>query len=212
VGLVLKQHPVGDDVRTNIVNTALRLFGQRGYHATSIQEIIGEAGCSKGAFYHYFDAKEDLVLLFHDTFIDHLVDYAERIHVESGQPLEKLQRICTHLLESMSTFRNHMAVFNHESRFLTQKKFAIVKAKRDRYETAVRSLVQEAIDRGALRADLDPKFFTFALLGIFNWSFRWYRPGKPITPQEMGPMLFAMLIEGGRNPGASDKHIRPIAE
>lgn len=187
-----------EDIRSNIINAALKLFGEKGFQATSLQEIIQAAGCSKGAFYHYFPSKEDLLLMFHDTFIDHLLEFAERMQHEPGDPLEKLERICRHLLESMSIFRNHMAVFSNESRFLTQKKFALVHVKRDRYELAVRSLVLEAVQQGKLRPDIDPKIFAFALLGTYNWAFRWFRPGRPMTPEEMSRTLFDMLIEGGR--------------
>lgn len=187
-----------EDVRSNILNAALQLFGQRGYHSTSLQEIIDMAGCSKGGFYHHFESKEDLLLMFHDTFIDHLLDYAQGVQGEPCSPVDRLQRIFTQLLESMSKFRNHMAVFQHESRFLTQKKFAIVHAKRDRYELIIRSLVMEGIAAGELREDLDPKLFALALLGAFNWAFRWFKPGRPMSPKEMSQAMLTMILDGGR--------------
>lgn len=186
------------DVRTSILNAAVKLFGERGYHATSLQDIIEAASCSKGAFYHYFESKEDLVRIIHDTYLDHLLAHAERVTVEPGLPLEKLASIFRHQLESLSTYRDYMAVFNQESRFLTQKKFALVQAKRDRYVSLIQALVREAIRRGDLREDLDPTIFTFALLGTFNWAFRWFRPGKPKTAEEMAAILFDIVIEGGR--------------
>lgn len=186
------------DVRTSILNAAVKLFGQRGYHATSLQDIIEAAGCSKGAFYHYFESKEDLVRIIHDTYLDLLVAHAERVTSGPGTPLEKLASIFRHQLESMSAYRDYMVVFQHESRFLTQRKFALIQAKRDRYVSAIQALVREAIRQGDLREDLDANIFTFALLGTFNWALRWFRPGRPKTAEEMSAILFDMLIEGGR--------------
>ncbi len=187
-----------DDTRQNLLQAALRLFGERGYHATSLQDVIDAAGCSKGAFYHYFDSKEDLLLLFHDTFIDHLLEFAERTAREPGDPLQRLLAILSHHLESMSTFHDHMAVFHNEARFLTHEKFRLVQVKRDRYEAAVRGLVQEGIDRGTLRADLDARIYSLAVLGVFNWAFRWYRPDGPLPPAAMAQALFGMVLDGGR--------------
>jgi len=187
-----------DDTRQNLLQAALRLFGERGYHATSLQDVIDAAGCSKGAFYHYFDSKEDLLLLFHDTFIDHLLEFAERTAREPGDPLQRLLAILRHHLESMSTFHDHMAVFHNEARFLTHEKFRLVQVKRDRYEAAVRGLVQEGIDRGMLRADLDARIYSLAVLGVFNWAFRWYRPDGPLPPAAMAQALFGMVLDGGR--------------
>lgn len=47
--------------RDELLDAAQRLFGRRGYDATSVNHIIAELGVSKGAFYHYFASKEDLV-------------------------------------------------------------------------------------------------------------------------------------------------------
>ena len=195
---ISRQTKPGDDTRTNLLHAALRLFGERGYHSTSLQDVIDAAGCSKGAFYHYFDSKEDLLLLFHDTFIDHLLEFAEATAQQPGDPLVRLEAIFRHHLESMSTFHDHMAVFHNEARFLTHEKFRLVQLKRDRYEAAVRGLVQEAIDQGLLRSDLDAKLFSLAMLGVFNWAFRWYRPDGPLPPEAMASTLFRMVIDGGR--------------
>lgn len=47
--------------RAEILESAVRLFIERGYDGTSISDIVGRAGISKGAFYHHFQSKEDLV-------------------------------------------------------------------------------------------------------------------------------------------------------
>jgi len=47
--------------RDELLDVAQRLFARNGYDATSVSHIIAELGVSKGAFYHYFDSKEDLV-------------------------------------------------------------------------------------------------------------------------------------------------------
>lgn len=48
--------------RTEWIETALKLFAKKGYHSTSIQDIVEAWGISKGAFYHHFSSKEDLML------------------------------------------------------------------------------------------------------------------------------------------------------
>ncbi len=48
--------------KTDILKTALRLFSQKGYYATSIDDITGEAGISKGLVYTYFKSKEEIFL------------------------------------------------------------------------------------------------------------------------------------------------------
>jgi AcrR family transcriptional regulator len=50
-----------DRTRTSLVEAASRLFATRGYDATAVDAIVQEAGVSKGAFYHHFDSKDELL-------------------------------------------------------------------------------------------------------------------------------------------------------
>lgn len=189
-----------DDVRTQILHAALRLFGERGYHATSLQDIIAAAGCSKGGFYHHFESKEDLLLVFHETYMSYQLGEAEAIERRPGKPLEKLRLIAVLLLQSVEKFRDYVAVFFQERRFLSQEKFALVKEKRDRFEGIVRRLVENAVRSGQLRRDLDPRFFTMMFFGTFNWTYYWFRPHKPLSPEQVATRLFTMLVEGAHPP------------
>ncbi|TCR65453.1 TetR family transcriptional regulator [Bosea sp. BK604] len=50
------------DIRLHLIETALRLFNESGYHATGVDLIIAEAGVAKTTLYRYFQTKEDLIL------------------------------------------------------------------------------------------------------------------------------------------------------
>lgn len=60
-----------DATKAALLNSAVTLFDTHGYDATSVQQIVEDAGRTKGAFYHYFESKEDLLRDLHDRFIDY---------------------------------------------------------------------------------------------------------------------------------------------
>jgi AcrR family transcriptional regulator len=62
------------DNRTHILATAFRLFFQKGYKSVTMSDLVKESGLSKGAFYHYFNSKEDLYKHSMDMFMDHYLD------------------------------------------------------------------------------------------------------------------------------------------
>jgi AcrR family transcriptional regulator len=62
----------GEETRSTILHTALELFSQNGYDATSVAEICQRAGTSKGAFYHHFPSKQDLFLSLMETWLDEI--------------------------------------------------------------------------------------------------------------------------------------------
>ncbi|MCS7462581.1 TetR/AcrR family transcriptional regulator [Paenibacillus doosanensis] len=51
---------MGEDKKNNIVEAALKLFEEQGYHQTKVSDIVREAGVAQGTFYLYFQSKEDL--------------------------------------------------------------------------------------------------------------------------------------------------------
>jgi AcrR family transcriptional regulator len=62
----------GEQTRQLIVDTALRLFRERGYEETTMRAVAGGAGVSVGNAYYYFDSKEHLVQEFYDRLqVDH---------------------------------------------------------------------------------------------------------------------------------------------
>lgn len=68
-----------EDIRVNkknlIIETALALFAEHGYHTTSISKIASQAGISKGLLYNYFESKEGLLIEILDGGVNKLVDF-----------------------------------------------------------------------------------------------------------------------------------------
>lgn len=62
-----------EEARARVAQTAMRLFRERGYDATTVNEIASGAGVSRRSFFHYFASKEEVVLAWHDGIADALV-------------------------------------------------------------------------------------------------------------------------------------------
>ena len=92
---------IRDQSSQKILNAALELFGTKGYEATSISDIVAEAGVSKGLIYHYFDSKEDLLR----QMIDNMGEEAEEVmeKILSEDPKESLRNIFKLFFDEMRT-------------------------------------------------------------------------------------------------------------
>ena len=79
------------DARKRIVQAALELFGRRGYHDTSIADILEESGCTRGVLYHYFSSKEELGYAAIDEEVGALFERGAVSHLQSdGHPIDRL--------------------------------------------------------------------------------------------------------------------------
>jgi len=80
----------GKDSRKRLVETALRLFATRGYHAVSIADIVRESGCTRGALYHYFSSKEELGYAAIDETLRLILEQGAASHLQIDQhPIDR---------------------------------------------------------------------------------------------------------------------------
>jgi AcrR family transcriptional regulator len=85
------------DRRVQFIETAMKLFAEKGYHSTSIQDIVDAWGISKGAFYHHFSSKEDLMLAIIQHHFEKMMASITAISQDSGSEKERLiQQIAAH--------------------------------------------------------------------------------------------------------------------
>ena len=85
-GRVSRAQRLREERRSQILRTALALFAERGYHATSIQDIIEAAGVARGTFYLYFESKRAIFAELLDDFFATLAGAVRRVDVSPGAP------------------------------------------------------------------------------------------------------------------------------
>ena len=100
--------PRQQDRRKRLVQTALKLFASRGYHNTSIVDILRESGCKRGALYHYFSSKEELGYAVIDESIRLLVEQGAHSHLRSkNHPIDRLLAVLDDLPSTLKLESGH---------------------------------------------------------------------------------------------------------
>lgn len=143
------KHP--DLRRSEILDQALAFFVSRGYDNTSLNDLIAEAGISKGAFYYYFPSKEALVVALADRFARQAFTDLQPVLDEPG--LDPLARLNAFLSEA-STFKTNMApvavaavrdIFRPENRALYQR---VVAAWEALFRPALTRIISQGVKEG----------------------------------------------------------------
>ena len=80
---------MASEIRTKIIETAWRLFHEKGFSETTINDIIREAGISKGTFYYYFRSKDNML----DTLSDILDAEYERLSAELPEDMDSFDKL-----------------------------------------------------------------------------------------------------------------------
>lgn len=96
--------------RKQILDTALNLFSDSGFHATSISKIAKEAGISKGLMYNYFDSKEALLFAIVDEISTEIMDMMNPDH-DDEITTQEMEDFFTLMFDSLNEKREHWKLY-----------------------------------------------------------------------------------------------------
>lgn len=185
-----------EQTRQALIDSALELFGSNGYAVTSVQEITEAAGVTKGAFYHHFESKEDLLALIHDQFLDLQLAMLRQALEKDEDPAVRLRDLLRALLATTARYQANVTVFYLERRHLTGERFEAMRRKRDEFDRLFLEVIERGIAEGRFRSDLDPRIAGLGILGMCAWVHQWYRPGGRYTAEQIADIFSEMALAG----------------
>lgn len=184
------------ETRRAILESAIELFDRYGFAETPVQAIVDNAGLTKGAFYHHFEVKEEVLCEIQAEYIDHQVDEVERVVAGSQDPVVQLRGLVGLSVRAVSTHRSHVSVFLQERRYLTGERFAAVKARRDIVEQHFVDVIQRGIDSGVFRPTKSPRVIAFAIIGMSAWVQQWFDESGHLDVDQIADMFWDLIAAG----------------
>ncbi|WP_411144122.1 TetR/AcrR family transcriptional regulator [Streptomyces sp. x-80] len=185
-------------VAQRLLATATRLFAEQGYDRTSVQEIVDAAGVTKGALYHYFGSKDDLL---HEVYGRVLRLQQERLDhfASSGAPVEqRLRDAAADVVVTTIENLDDATIFFRSMHLLSPEKDKQVRAERRRYHERFRALVEEGQRTGVFAADIPADLIVDYHFGSVHHLGTWYRADGPLTPQQVADHLAELLLRALR--------------
>lgn len=166
-------------VERRILAAALRLFAERGFDGTSVQNIVAAAEVTKGALYHYFDSKDDLLYeIYHSLIARQLADLGG-VLARGLPPREAVRAVLAGLIRSTAEHIDEAKVFSREMHRLDGVRMRSVRADRRRYHVTFRGLVEKGQREGVFSSATPAETVTIVALGMVNQMPSWYRADGP---------------------------------
>jgi len=193
------------DSRQEILRTAARLFQQRGYDATSMNDVAAALKLSKGGLYHHFQSKDEILF----EIMNHAMEITqERVLnpvIDIADPEERLRALIRLHIEVVIGPRDReITVMLHENHPLPPALRRRINSRKKDYVHFLEKLMAEVqekrlggngkVHRGVSK--VSPRAAAFALLGMLNWIYQWYKPEGELQAQNLIPQ-FTELIFGG---------------
>jgi AcrR family transcriptional regulator len=185
-------------VKAQLLRAATVLFAAHGFDATSVQAIVEAVGVTKGAFYHYFAAKEDLLYEIHAEIVSTELRDAERILAKDLDASACLSLLIINLIESIAQFQAGVTVFFRDMHRLPPEKWRLVQETRREYAGLFLRVITRGQVQGTFRSDMNPKMVTYALLGSCNWFYTWYSSSGTWSAHELGQQIAGVYLNALR--------------
>jgi AcrR family transcriptional regulator len=185
------------DSRQEILRTAARLFQQRGYDANSMNDVAAALKLSKGGLYHHFQSKDEILF----EIMNHAMEMTQERVITPvrgiADPVERLRALIRlHIEVVLSPRDREITVMLHENHPLPPALRKRINQRKKEYVHFVESLIADVQRTRAAKGAVSPRAAAFALLGMINWIYQWYKPEGELQANHLIPQFTELLFGG----------------
>lgn len=178
-----------------ILARAAELFYEKGYHATTIEDVARKVGMLKGSLYYYIRSKEDLLYELLLGIIVQGVAHASKAIEGVTDPTERLEKAVEAQIEHIIQNQTYVGLFLQEFNTLSGKRQKRIQEEMVKYQKIFVDAIRDGQEQGRF-VDSDALLLTDAVLGMTNWIYRWY-PGTRNPGLEGVKKAFISFIMNG---------------
>jgi AcrR family transcriptional regulator len=179
-----------------IIDAAARMFDEKGYNATSTQDIATEVGLLKGSIYYYINSKEDILFrIIEESHEGALKAISTVSHLDVGPLARAYSLVKTHVRVFHDDRVKH-SVFFKEFRSLSDDRKEVIRGTGHAYSLFLRSILEEGQVAGLVDKGLDARMATSGIIGMLNAMSFWYQDGGSWGPVSIGTQFAEQVVMG----------------
>ena len=192
--------------REEIANAAARVFNEKGYQGTTISAVADELKIDRASIYYYISSKDELFdEVIREASVENVAK-AQSIQRSNAAPRDKLRALIHGLMASYAATYPLLYIYiredlNHVSDKRTVWAQQMKNLNRD-YDNAVISIIEEGYADGSFRNIGPARLVAYGIIGMLNWTNRWFKPSKKLAQADDIAELFATMVISGLERGA----------
>ena len=185
--------------RQKIIETSVKLFNEKSYSATSVQDIVNTLGVTKAALYYYVSSKEDILFEIFDQTMETAEKRLNNLMKEEMTVEERIRKIVFNHITAVFDEAPNISIFFTEKAHLTADNLKAINARRRKYEEIIAEVFKQGVEEGVLKKDIDILSTVYALLGMCNWLYHWYNPHGRLKPDDLAKRYSDIILFGIMN-------------
>ncbi|WP_028936335.1 TetR/AcrR family transcriptional regulator [Pseudonocardia spinosispora] len=180
-----------------VLDTALSLFAERGYHGTALSQIAERLGVRTPSLYNHMRSKHELLLTIVDTTVTGVLADFRAATENRTDPVDKLYQATLIYARRHASHRREAIVVNRDTSSLGEPHRSRMQSLRREHEHALRSIIAEGVRSGHFTLD-SPALGSFAIREMCVSIARWFREDGPLSHDQVAREYteFALNIVG----------------
>ena len=184
-----------------LIDVARQLFADQGFESTSVQDIVQAAGVTKGAMYHYFSSKDDLLYEIYARVLRVQMERLERVVAQDLPLAERVHAAAADVVATTVESIDSTTIFFRSLHQLGEEKQQEVRRERRRYHETFRALIEEGQADGTFRTDISADLCVDYFFGSVHHLPTWWKAERRLSGIEVGRSFADLLLSGLRPPG-----------
>src|SRR5881296_2106951 len=191
-----RQSENGDFARNRVFEIAAAVFHRKGYDNTSMSDVAMAAGLTKAGLYHHVSSKESLLYTVLDSGLDLTESYVMKPLEPIADPLDRLKTMIELHLRLVLEERNlEVTGLLHECKTLSTADRARINRRKKEYVRMAAGIIAGVTEQYNVK-DVNPKLAAYALLGMLNWTYQWYKVSGSSTREEIVRTFQRIFLQG----------------
>ncbi|MEX1134716.1 MAG: TetR/AcrR family transcriptional regulator [Acidimicrobiia bacterium] len=176
---------------------ATELFSEKGFLATTTQELADAVGLVKGTLYYHIGSKTQLLYQIHQHVTEEGSRRWEEIleGADGRETPDVIEEMIIAHCEIMHEYRAWVAVFSEEVKHLPPEYARQVRRSRAAYQEQLRRVLQRGMAEGDLVPG-DSRTAALILMGTLNSMYRWYSPKGRLSARRIGEVIASIALDG----------------
>ncbi|RJQ85550.1 TetR/AcrR family transcriptional regulator [Amycolatopsis panacis] len=197
-------------VENELYEHATRLFAERGFAGTSLQDIADALGITRPALYHYVKSKDELLAKLVTEVTSGPLDELNALAAQHADPVDTLRRIVAVLVGRRATQPERFRLLIRSEAELPAELTEAYDTDRRAVLKTIAGVIDDGVHAGRFRP-VDARVAALGVLGMCNWVAWWFHPGGRDTAEGVTEQLADMAVGALQRPGEAPGETGPAA-
>ena len=184
--------------KETIIETAARLFRERGFSATSMRDLAEQVGVEAASLYNHISSKAEILQELCFKVANKFMSHIDKVDAEDIPAIKKIEAVLRFHIQQMLNHYEEVYVSDREWKHLTDPYLSNIQTQRRVYRQRIASIIEDGIRKNEIKK-IDAPTAVLIMLHAVSGIESWHRSKQKISGEILEENMITILIGGLQN-------------